>query len=269
MSDFAEHFRASLFLLGLFGLINAGQWLADQRRWADDGALGWDLHGLRRGRLWRFPLTGVIFRSSGLRWLAVLLLLASALLIAGPILVSPLLPLLLFLVATMMLALRAEPDGADKIAQVSATGLLLQATGIALSNQTLILAGVIWVGGQLTLAYFAAGASKLVLTPWRNGEALQGALRSAMWGNDWSARLVERRDVARWLSWGIILLEIAFPLALLLPLPFLGAILAIFFLFHMAIALVMGLNSYPWAFVATYPSVILLSEWLRSALGLG
>jgi hypothetical protein len=269
MSDVAEHFRASLFLLGLYGLLNGAQWLADHRRWRDAGALGWDLQGLRRGRLWRLRVTELLYRSSGLRWLALLLLLASAMLIAGPATLSPVPPLLLFLASTILLALRAEPDGADKIAQVSAAGLLLQAAGVATANEMLILAGLIWVGGQLTLAYFAAGASKLILAPWRNGEALQAVLRSAMWGNGWSARLIERHDVARWLSWGIILLEIAFPFALLLPLPFLGAILAIFFLFHMAIALVMGLNSYPWAFLATYPSVILLSGWLRHMLGLG
>jgi hypothetical protein len=246
-------------------MLNAAQWLADRRYWADDMALGWDLQALRRGRLWQLPVTGLIYRSSGLAGLTLLLALASLMLIAGFAIV----PLTLFLIATTLLAQRAEADGADKLAQVVAAGLLLQAIGLASDNYTLKLAGALWVGGQLTLAYFAAGASKLLLAPWRNGEALQAALSSSMWGNGWSARLVENRGMALWLSWAIMLVEIAFPLTLLMPLPILCAALAVFFLFHMAIALVMGLNSYPWAFLAAYPSVILLSQWLRAALGLG
>jgi len=72
-----------------------------------------------------------------------------------------------FAVAMLLLALRSGSDGADRMAKVVATGALLRSFGASYGAQQLVLAGVSWTGGQLTLAYFASGASKLLLAPWR------------------------------------------------------------------------------------------------------
>ena len=260
--------RATCVLLGFWGLINAAQWFADLRQWSDGRALGWDLQRLRRGRLYRANFSRCLYNSTGLSILAGIQIITSVALMVTPFSVATIALLGCFAVATLLLALRGGPDGADKMAMVVATGALLQSFGVSFGEQRLVLAGVLWAGGQLTLAYFASGASKLLLAPWRQGDALEAVFSSYMWGHRCMAAIVRDRGTAKLLAWLVMLPELTFPLALLVPFNWLCAILALFFLFHMAIAVIMGLNHYPWAFLAAYPSVLLLGQWLRSALNL-
>jgi hypothetical protein len=261
--------RASCTLLGLWSLLHAAQWLADLARWRAGSATGWDLQGLRKGIKGRSALIAALYDERGLGFLALLLGLVGLALVALPL--GPVTPPLLAaaLVLALLLGQRSIPDGADKIATVVASGSLLQSLGLALDNATLVLAGALWTGGQLTIAYFAAGVSKVILADWRSGAAPRAALGSYMWGNRLSAWGVNLPGGAVLLAWSVMLLEMLFPLALLLPSPWLAAVLGCFFLFHAAIALVMGLNTYPIAFLAAYPSAIWLGQWLRAVTGLG
>lgn len=261
--------RATCVLLGGWSLLHAAQWLADLQRWRAGQAGGWDLQGLRKGIKGRSALVAWLYGESGLAVLALLLGLAGLALAALPI-GSISLPLLF---ATWLLILllgqRALPDGAEKMAMVVASGAAFQALGLVLHNQTLVLAGALWTGGQLTIAYFAAGASKIMLANWRSGAAPRAALSSHMWGNRLSAWAVSLPGAAFLLAWGVMIAELLFPLALLLPTPALAAVLGGFFLFHAVIALVMGLNTYPLAFLAAYPSALWLGQWLSGQAGLG
>lgn len=260
--------QLSAALIGLCGALTSAQRLSDMANWRDANALGWELQRLRRRTLTRSHAAALVFAQPGLTILVAAQLVASLALIARPGLAAMIALLVCFLVAALLLALRSSADGGDKIVTIATTGALLQAAGVWLDQPRLALAGVLWAGGQLTIAYFASGASKVLLDPWRRGEALSAALTSFMFGHRWTAPLVRNAKVTRWLAWAIILLELAFPLALLAPTSWLCTVLAGFFLFHLAIAVVMGLNHYPWAFLATYPSVVLLGQWLRSVLGL-
>lgn len=268
MNEALPLFRATCALLGLWGIISTAQWFADMPRWQRGRALGWDLQRLRRGRLYGSNLVAVLFDTTGLSVLAGILLLASLALIAQPWPSANLVWLACFATAAFLLAARSGQDGSDKMALVVVSGAILQAIGILNSEPRLVLAGALWTGGQLTIAYFAAGASKLGLSRWRQGDALVDVFNSYTFGHRWAAAAVRQRRVAVLLAWLIMLPEVAFPLALLAPSGWLCAILAVFFLFHAAIAIVMGLNRYPWAFLAAYPSVLLVGHWLRSALGM-
>jgi hypothetical protein len=260
----ADLIRYSLVLSGIWGILNAAQWLFDLRSWYVGGALGWDLHRLRRSKLLRSKLAAAVFSPSGLRVIAASQFVASiALMLSGPS-GAVMGWLLCFGFTTMLLAMRGGTDGADKIILVTVVGLALQILGNVFDIRELLLAGILWTGGQLTIAYFASGASKVLLPQWRSGQALAAALSSHTSGSPWSAALVARPGMARALAWAIMTVELLFPLALFLPTPVLLAVLAGFFLFHMAIAAVMGLNTYPWAFVAAYPSVIMMNMWLGS-----
>lgn len=269
-------FQLSLKLLGFWGFVHALQWLVDLSNWRDGGALGWDLHQLRRSRVLSrlgmarpfAALLSVVFSSVGMTVLAASVLAVSIALMFNPSHAQAIGLLSYFWISVLLLALRSQSDGADKIALVVAAGLALQALGGWSGNSRLELAGVLWVGGQLTIAYFASGVSKLRLAPWRNGQALKGALSSYMWGNRFSATLVGRPRRTLIMAWTIMLVEAIFPLALVAPLPWLCGALGMFFAFHLGIAWVMGLNTYPWAFLAAYPSVLVLSQSLRSASGM-
>lgn len=259
MTDPHIMLRITCALLGIWGLLIAAQWAVDLKSWRAGGAGGWDLQALRVSRLYRSAVLGRLFSDAGLKALVALLALSSLALL----ILSNLTAIALFWLTTLLLNLRAGADGGDKMALVVASGSALQSLGLLTDEPMLHLAGVLWIGGQLTIAYATSGLSKLFLRPWRSGEALTKALSSYMWGHGWMASLLQKRGTARALAWAVILPELLFPLALFMPQSALLAILGLFFLFHWAIAWLMGINSYPWAFAAAYPSVLLLSEWLR------
>lgn len=269
MNDPAASLTLTSALLGIWGALNALQWLVDRQAWRGGTALGWDLQQMRRGRLLGSPVVARVYSHAGLTALAAVQLAAAIALIANRWPLAAMVALAGFALTTLLLSLRDGPDGADKMALVVASGSLVQLLGISIGEDRIVLAGVLWIGGQLAIAYFAAGASKLLLGPWRNGAALSAALSSFMWGHRWSARVVGHRPASVALAWFIMLAEVLFPLALFASPLWLGGILAGFLLFHLGIAVVMGLNTYPWAFLAAYPSVLLLGQWLRSAVGLG
>lgn len=257
--------RATGWALGAWGVLVSVQGLADRAKWRDDGPLGWPLQRLRRRRWTGLPGLAALWSLRGLTQLLLIQLAAGLALIVAPLAAL----FALFWLTTLLTALRFGPNGADKIALVAASGAALQGLGLAFNLPQIWLAGVLWTGGQLTIAYFAAGASKLALSPWRSGAALRESLSSYAYGHRWAAKALRGRGAAVTLAWTVMLAEALFPLALLLPAPGLVTVLAGFFALHLAIAVTMGLNTYPWGFLAAYPSALLLGQALRGALGWG
>lgn len=263
MIEPAASLRLTAALLGCWGLLTALQGLADRRSWEEGRALGWDLQRLRRSRWLKGGVPAALWSSRGITGLLLLQLVSALTLLVIPALAA----LVVLYLSSLLLALRFGPDGGDKLALVVCPGAILVALGLALPAPSLILAGTLWTGGQLTIAYFASGASKLIIPQWRSAEALRAALTSYSFGNGPSAAVVRSAPLARVIAWAIMLIEALFPLALLLPFGWLCAVLALALLFHLAIAVVMGLNTYPLAFLAAYPSTLLLSQFLRGAIG--
>lgn len=249
-------------LLGLWGMVTALQWLATTEQWRTGSALGWDLQGLRVSRLYGSLWLARIFAALGVRGVALSQLAASLSLCLTPSGWPALGALLVLAAATALLILRSSADGADKMAMVVMYGLLLQQLGAVLEQPMLALAGLWWAGGQLVLAYATSGIAKLTLADWRNGAAPRKALSTYLHGHRMAHRLLRQRSVALTVAWAVILIETLLPLALFAPLPVLAVMLAGMLLLHLMIAAAMGLNTYPLAFAAAYPSVLMLAQWL-------
>lgn len=117
-----------------------------------------------------------------------------------------------------------------------------------------VAAGALWyVAIQVCLSYFIAGWVKLKNPHWRNGRALSGFLGSSYYDapKAWS-RMTPRLAFA--LSWGVILFECGFPLALISP-RVCVAYLAVAILFHLANVYFFGLNRFLFAWGAAYPAL--------------
>lgn len=214
------------------------------------GALGSDLTGLVRGRM-----TPAILGPRAFEIVAALRLAGGlALPVAGGASAAV---LLVILGCTILLSVASGGgDGADKIALVACAAALLIALGLLLGDRLLCLAGLAWGAGQVVIAYVTSGVAKLASRVWRDGSALAAAMTSYRSGHPVAAAVVRRRPAARALAWGVMLVETLFPLALVAPPPVCLAILATLGAFHAATAIVMGLNTYPWAFIATYPCIM-------------
>lgn len=256
--------------LAIWSTIAALQLIAVRRGFYPGAPLGPDLTALVRGRINPRLLASPLAAPGGLLGLLLVRLIAGLMLpflAAGPAAVA----LAVLLVATaLVVLLTGGSDGADKIALVAAVAALLIAIGLVSGDAHLCLAGVAWGAGQATTAYVTSGAAKLARPFWRDGRALAAAMTSYRSGHALAAAVVRNRATALVLAWGVMLVETLFPVALVAP-PVVGiAILGTLAAFHVATALVMGLNTYPWAFIATYPCVMAANALLRGAgLGLG
>lgn len=124
------------------------------------------------------------------------------------------------------------------------------------------------IGGQAALAYFIAGASKCVSAEWRKGTALPGILSTRSYGHRSAYRLIrDRRAASTILCWSVILFEMGFPVAVFIGGNVLIAFLVLVGSFHLSTALIMGLNGFLFAFLATFPCVWILSTSLKAGLG--
>lgn len=118
--------------------------------------------------------------------------------------------------------------------------------------------GLGWIAAQSVLSYFLAGVGKLRNSTWHDGTALLRLFNSSgpyvLWAG--IRACARHKFICAWLGWGVVLFELVFPLVLMAPpawrMVFLGVALA----FHLANALVFGLNRFVWAWAATYPALL-------------
>jgi hypothetical protein len=113
---------------------------------------------------------------------------------------------------------------------------------------------------QSALAYATAGFAKLKSPAWRSGSFLSDVLKTELYGHKTLARYFSNGNRAKAASWGVMIFESMFPLALLDP--HLAVVIVVGGgIFHITNALAMGLNSFIWPFVATYPAILYCSQW--------
>ena len=117
---------------------------------------------------------------------------------------------------------------------------------------------------QGCLSYFVAGIAKVISPVWRSGEAVRRILGTRTYGSRRSASLVSgRHGVCVALSWLVMLFECTFPLALAFGTTGFAVFAVLGIFFHITNAVIMGLNTFVWAFVATYPAILFCAVSLR------
>ena len=188
---------------------------------------------------------------------------SSVVVVVGPLSLLGRWTLVVALVASLVVRQRrvVGGDGAEQLSEI-----MLLSTALAVlptPGETRMDLAVVFIAAQLTLSYVTAGIFKLISPVWRGGEALPGILNTYGHGVIWASRFVGRR---RWLGfsagWLVMLFEVTFPIVFVAPVPVVVAYLAIGLAFHLGCAVLMGLNSFLWAFPAAYPCVLATREIL-------
>ena len=167
-------------------------------------------------------------------------------------------PLLLATTILICLRWRGTFNGGSDYMTIIVLAMLSVASAFARSPEVLL--GCLWyIALQACLSYFVAGVVKLRRKNWRSGRALAGFLESATFELPGAlSSAAENPRAAKLFSWGIIIFECCFPLALLRPgfaLLFISAAL----LFHLINSYVFGLNRFLYAWSAAYPAVYFCS----------
>jgi hypothetical protein len=114
-----------------------------------------------------------------------------------------------------------------------------------------------FICGQSLLAYFSAGVFKCREQRWRDGSFLREVLSTEAYSTPALAQFLRASPaVCRPFATILILGEITFPLVLVASRPLMLAILAAGLLFHVCVATIMGLRTFLWAFLSTYPAIM-------------
>ncbi len=152
-------------------------------------------------------------------------------------------------------------DGSDEMML-----LFLAATSLgAIGNSTLYVAW--FLAAEVVLAYTTAGAYKAASPFWQKGNALLSITRTRAFGHPHISQLLRRYPLLAHASeLSLLLWESGFIIALVAPRPVLWMVLAAGILFHLSCALVMGLNTFLWAFAAGYPCVIFANQQIHSVI---
>jgi Vitamin K-dependent gamma-carboxylase len=149
--------------------------------------------------------------------------------------------------------------GSDRLAVLMLFCLLLANTLPVLRWRELAFG---YLALQLLLSYAMAGWVKIVNPDWRRGIALNDVFAFSAYPVSEQLRgLAARPRLLFYASWGVMLFELLFPLSLF-DARLLYAALVIAALFHIANALLFGLNRFVWVWIAAYPSLL----WLQGRI---
>ena len=119
-----------------------------------------------------------------------------------------------------------------------------------------------YLGVQLLLSYLMAGWAKAVNPDWWNGRALTDVFRFAIYPQSEALRSLASRPVLlAGAGRAVVLFELAFPLGLFSPAA-LAVMLTLAAAFHLANALLFGLNRFLWIWLSAYPAL----WWLQGRL---
>jgi hypothetical protein len=242
-------------------IVSSLELLFRHRDLRDDGMFAWSVASVRA------PLPPIVVRAGSVLFSqrAILLVLicrmsaALALLVAAPTspLRAPMVGVVTLGYAWVFLRAPLGHDGADQMTYVTSLSCLL--ARLVGTERGLMLA-LAFIAAQATLAYFVAGVAKAVSPLWiRVG--FRGILGTTAYGNERLAKLSSSRPrLTSAIAAGVVSWECAFPLIWFLPWSLAWPFLAIGAAFHLGTGIVMGLNNFMWAFVATYAAIV---YWLH------
>lgn len=167
----------------------------------------------------------------------------------------------LIVLAVLLVARQARiPFGRDGADQMIVLIIVPLALGTAIGSEYAITLALLFIAGQACLSYFISGVAKLFGKPWWN-VALAEIMATRNYGHPTAAALFAGRPwFTRLVTAGVVLGEMLFWTVLFLPSPWVAVILALGLLFHALNAVFMGLNTFFWAFAASYPAIYYISQ---------
>lgn len=261
-------------LIGISVAVSGLEWWTARRSFGDATHLGWPL--LRhRFRFRRFAgltrILGSILGAQGFARMQLVRILAGLALI-GLATDSIARPIALGIATAAALLTHWRQFGVGVIGGDRMRLCVLGALTIrelAPESHRVQLATLAFIGGQCVLAYTTSGILKFRKTKeWRNGTAIGLLMHHELLGDaTLSEWLLRNPGLNRLATWGILALEVFFPLALIGGLPVAGVFVSAVLLMHLAIGHWIGLAPFFWAFLATYPAVFFCSQWLWEAMG--
>lgn len=147
-------------------------------------------------------------------------------------------------------------DGADQFQNIIWTGLFAYCLPL---EEFVKHAALFFVVAQLMLSYLVSGISKAASPVWRKGTALELISRMATYCPKGVSRNLSRPVVSKLTCWTTIAFEVLAPLLIFFGTPGVFIFISLGVMFHIGIALTMGLTTFVFAFLAAYPILFCLA----------
>lgn len=262
MSDATAAYQIIVYIFGVGMIISTLEYVSLIREFSQDGIYSWRVLRLMspfRGRDQHLDsIVSAVYDERGVRVLLGLRLVGAMGLVIMPLgSLSFSIAACLLVIGTLLFGARQVfgEDGSDQLNSILAVTIF--ACVGPHSTPFILDVGLWFLALQLSLAYFSAGAAKVISRVWRSGTAVFEIFDTASYGHEPVARYLLRYPAISWfLSWSVISFELLFPLGLVLPSLALAAFLVWGVVFHLSCAAIMGLNNFVWSFVGTYPAMV-------------
>lgn len=113
------------------------------------------------------------------------------------------------------------------------------------------------IASMAVLSYETAGWSKFFSPIWGTGEALRGIIGTTTFGAPFTI-LVRSPKISKIVEKLVISLECGYVTIFLLPERLLILVVLLWMLFHLSVAIIMGLNLFFLSYASAYPSIVLV-----------
>jgi hypothetical protein len=122
---------------------------------------------------------------------------------------------------------------------------------------------LLFISAQMSLAYLASGLVKVSQLTWRNGTSMIQLMATETFGHPGALAALKLSGVVAAITSTVFVFgELFGTLAPWLPPPYALTLLCCALVFHLATAIVMGLNTFVPAFAATFPAALYTSHLL-------
>jgi hypothetical protein len=266
MISFIDTTQLILMILSVGLFISTLEYIKKIQIFAPNGLLSWNVMQLKWDKQDQKPLLKPFFKLFNESGLIVLFAIRCLLLVgllffpiqsvSGWILVSLLgLSLLISSLITYY-----GSDGSDQMNMlIIITLVVCHLPGVASTKLAVI--GLWFIGLQACLSYCVAGIAKLVSSEWRASTAVKDVFSTKTYGSQKATIFLQKYPAGNvFLCWNVMIMETLFPLCLFLPWNYAVIFLIWGFTFHFFTAVIMGLNSFFWAFMATYPALYFINH---------
>lgn len=274
LQDTTMVFQIIVYFFVIGQIISSLEFVSIRREFKNEGLFSWRILKFQNNQHISSPFLGAIvnklFNYTGFMTLLFVRIIALCLLILFPI-DSLFFTIVALLLSAILLIMQYRQsyggEGSDQMSIIISICLLL---GAGVFLDTLLSKVSLWfIAAQSCLSYSAAGIAKLVSPIWRSGNAISNIFNTVSFGSYLMSKFLSRYAIISYiLSWIVILFETCFPLCLVTPVAVTFFILFCGFIFHLINAMAMGLNSFLWIFIATYPAIIYTSSSIKSLIGL-
>lgn len=258
-------FRLILCIASIGTIVSATEWLSLWHHFKEDGFYSWKIRKIRSSVFLKYTVFNYLYS-----YPYVLMLLLIQVIAALTLLMFnqnfTVLSICSFIIATIsiLFSLRSYVGytGADQMLKIIFTTASL--CFVFKTKETLSI-GLTFLAIQLIIAYATPGVLRLFEKGWKNGTHLLLITRQHTYGNKTLYEILKSNNRLRIAgSWAIVLFEFGILFAFLLPPGFLLLYLFVGIVFHLTNAIIMGLNIFPWAFVAVYPAYFWFSVLIRT-----